>query len=198
MPKNSYLIWTKLLTGRTWTHTSWALNEAMPQSQRSRLVYKIWKYGRHQRRKGDQGDPKCCDTLTSLYLWNVERSIYACRTVTWSGFFYFSPLYLLKWLFTVSLRCCNEVFMQNSDLASLGRRTGAIETLVGQLREAAEATNLPHQEEGKGEFLHLIPLIHLIHWPKKSSCEVIFSSFNLVNQCVQSNSSVWFVCASEQ
>merc|ERR550532_3622243 len=46
---------------------------------------------------------------------------------------------------------------QNSDLASLGRRTGAIETLVGQLREAAEATNLPHdrtnlthQEEGKG------------------------------------------------
>ena len=51
--------------------------------------------------------------------------------------------------------------MQNSDLASLGRRTGAIETLVGQLREAAEATNLPHdrtnlphQEEGKGDFSH--------------------------------------------
>ena len=79
--------------------------------------------------------------------------------------------------------------MQNSDLASLGRRTVAIETLVGQLREAAEATNLPHQEEGKGDFshpsnslakkgfnlthqeegkgdfIHLITLIHLIHWP---------------------------------
>jgi len=38
---------------------------------------------------------------------------------------------------------------QNSDLATLGRRTGAIETLVGQLREAAEATNL-HQDEAKG------------------------------------------------
>jgi len=38
---------------------------------------------------------------------------------------------------------------QNGDLATLGRRTGAIETLVGQLREAAEATNLP-QDEGKG------------------------------------------------
>ena len=64
--------------------------------------------------------------------------------------------------------------MQNSDLASLGRRTGAIETLVGQLREAAEAANLPHdrtnqphQEEGKGDFIHLIRLIHPIHSPKR-------------------------------
>merc|ERR1712130_766651 len=37
---------------------------------------------------------------------------------------------------------------QNSDLASFGRRTGAIETLVVQLREAAEAS--VHQDEGKG------------------------------------------------
>ena len=145
MPKNSYFIWTKLLTGRTWTHTSWALNEAMPQSQRSRLVYEIWKYGRHQRRKGDRGDPKCCDTLTSLYLWNV--------------------------------------FMQNSDLASLGRRTGAIETLVGQLREAAEATNLPHLEEGKGDF------IHPIHRPKKGSSKVT-CLFIQLHQIHLSNSSV--------
>ena len=35
-------------------------------------------------------------------------------------------------------------------MATLGRRTGAIEALVGQLREAAEATNLP-QDEGKGD-----------------------------------------------
>ena len=117
-----------------------------------------------------------------------------CRTVTWPALFDFSPLCLLKCLLTISLKW--KVFMQNSDLASLGRRTGAIETLVGQLREAAEATNLPHdrtnqphQEEGKGDFIHLIPLIQLVHWPKRVS-KVIF----LFIQLVQSDPSIKFIC----
>jgi len=38
---------------------------------------------------------------------------------------------------------------QSSDLATLGRRTAAIETLVSQLREAAETTNV-QQDAGKG------------------------------------------------
>ena len=42
-------------------------------------------------------------------------------------------------------------FLQSSDLATLGRRTAAIETLVSQLREAAEATNV-QQDAGKGTF----------------------------------------------
>ena len=55
-----------------------------------------------------------------------------------------------------------DVFVQNSDLATLGRRTGAIETLVGQLREAAEATNLP-QDEGKGnDFIQSLMSIQFI------------------------------------
>ena len=42
-------------------------------------------------------------------------------------------------------------FLQSSDLATLGRRTAAIETLVSQLREAAETTNV-QQDAGKGTF----------------------------------------------
>ena len=42
-------------------------------------------------------------------------------------------------------------FLQSSDLATLGRRTAAIETLVSQLREAAETTNV-QQDAGKGIF----------------------------------------------
>ena len=42
-------------------------------------------------------------------------------------------------------------FLQSSDLATLGRRTAAIETLVSQLREAAETINV-QQDAGKGTF----------------------------------------------
>ena len=45
-------------------------------------------------------------------------------------------------------------FLQSSDLATLGRRTAAIETLVSQLREAAEASETTNrqQDAGKGIF----------------------------------------------
>ena len=47
-------------------------------------------------------------------------------------------------------KCTNQNLLQSSDLATLGRRTSAMETLVTQLREAAETSVVP-QEEEKGE-----------------------------------------------
>ena len=54
----------------------------------------------------------------------------------------------------MKLQLMISCLLQSSDLATLGRRTAAIETLVSQLREAAEAseTSNGQQEAGKGIF----------------------------------------------
>ena len=56
----------------------------------------------------------------------------------------------------------NKTFFQSSDLATLGRRTSAMETLVTQLREAAETSVVP-QEEEKGEKVPIIMRIENPH-----------------------------------